>query len=86
MYVIEDETFQRARSILIALARELAAQEQAGIRRPVELLEIVRRSAGGDLPTDGALAFLRSTVDRLEKSFPIDELFPRRRRGGKTPV
>jgi hypothetical protein len=80
MYTVEDETFQQARSILVALARELDAQQAAGSRRPVDLHDLVRRSARGDLPESGEADHLHALAEKLQKSFPISELFPRKRR------
>ena len=80
MYVVDDETFLRARPILAALAREMTEQSESGVRRPVDLRELVRRSAPADLPDDGEAAYVRSIADRLERTFPIEELFPRKRR------
>ncbi len=81
MYVVEDETFRRARSVISALARELNGQHDSGVRRPVDLQELVRQSAG-DLPDDGEANFLSSIADDLARLFPIEELFPRKRRAG----
>ena len=53
MYVVEDETFQRARSILSAISKDLASQEESGYRRPVDLRALVRGAAGVDLPEGG---------------------------------
>ena len=80
MYAVEDELFQEARSILVALARELDAQEAAGTRHPVDLHELVRRSARGGLAENGEAAHLHALAERLQRSFPIGELFPRKRR------
>lgn len=80
MYTVDDETFLRARMILSALARELAGQQESGVTRPVDIGELVKRSARIDLPSDGEADYLSSIVDRLERSFPISELFPRKRR------
>jgi hypothetical protein len=82
MYVVEDETFQRARAVLSALARELNGQKEAGIRRPADLHELVRRSTDVDLPEDGEADYLHAIADKLERTFPIEELFPRKRRAG----
>jgi len=82
MYTVEDETFQRARAIVSALSRELTSQQAAGTRLPVDLHELIRRSAVKDLAVDGEAEYLHALADRLERSFPIDELFPRRRRAG----
>jgi predicted Ser/Thr protein kinase len=83
MYTVEDETFERARFILSTLAREISGQHKSGIRRPVDLHELVRRSAQTHLPEDGEADYLNSIADRLERSYPIDQLFPRRRRSDK---
>ncbi len=80
MYSVEDETFQRARSILSSLARELAGQQESGIQRPVDLQDLVRRSAKVDLPEGGEADYLNSVAETLERMYPIDELFPRKRR------
>jgi hypothetical protein len=84
MYTVEDETFQRARSVLSALANELTGQRESGIRRPVDLREMVRRSAPVDLPEDGEADYLSSIAGSLERTYPIAELFPRRRRADRT--
>jgi hypothetical protein len=80
MYTVEDETFLRARSILSALARELTGQQESGARRHIDLREVVRQSAQIDLPEDGEPDYLSAIADKLERTFPINELFPRRRR------
>jgi hypothetical protein len=80
MYTVEDETFQQARSILVALSHELDAQQAAGSRRPVDLHELVRRSAPGDLAESGEADHLRALTEEIRKCFPISELFPRKRR------
>jgi len=81
MYAVEDETFRRARSVIAALAREVNGQLDSGVRRPVDFQELVRQSAG-DLPDDGEANFLSSIADDLARLFPIEELFPRKRRAG----
>ena len=81
MYAVEDETFRRARSVLSALARELNDQHDAGVRRPVDVQGLVRQSAG-DLQENGEASYLSSIADDLARLFPIDELFPRKRRAG----
>jgi hypothetical protein len=79
MYTIEDETFRRARAIVSALSRELTSQGAAGSSHPVNLGELVRSAADSVQP--GAEAeYVRAIADRLEKSFPVEELFPRKRR------
>jgi hypothetical protein len=80
MYTVEDEIFQQARSILVTLAHELDAQQAAGLRRAVDLHDLVRRATGGALPEDGEADYLRFLADKLQKTFPISELFPRKRR------
>ena len=80
MYVMDDETFQRARSIVSSLAKEFAGQTESGIGRPVDLRELVRRSALVDLPEDGEAGYLSSVAAKLEKMYPIGELFPRKPR------
>lgn len=80
MYAVEDETFSRARSVLTELARELADQEARGQRRPVDLHGLVRRSATSELPSGGEAEYLSAVAADLARLFPIEELFPRRRR------
>jgi hypothetical protein len=80
LYAVEDATFQRARIIVSALARELSDQQAAGSRRPVDLHELVRRSADVDLPANGEADYLSSVAADLARLFPIEELFPRKRR------
>ena len=80
MYAVEDELFQQARFILAILARELISQRESGVRRRVDLQELVRRSADADLPKDGEADYLHSLTAKLERTFPVEELFPRGRR------
>ena len=80
MYAVDDETFQRARSLLVAAARELGAQQESGILRPVDLQELVRRSAAEDLAKGEEAGYLAAVSHRLELTFPVEELFPRKRR------
>jgi hypothetical protein len=80
MYVVEDETFRQARSILSALAEELTGGAESGSRQPIDLQELIRRSAEVDLPAGGEAAYLASVARSLERLFPIEELFPRKRR------
>jgi hypothetical protein len=80
MYIVEDETFRQARSILAALARELTAREESGSGSPIDLLALIQRSAGVDLPAGGEAAYVSSVSAALERLFPIEELFPRKRR------
>jgi hypothetical protein len=80
MYTVEDETFVQARAILSSVARELDAQQLSGTQHAVDLHELIRGAAPADLEPGGEAGYLRSIATRLEKSFPIAELFPRRRR------
>ncbi len=80
MYIVEDQTFVQTRAILSALARELETQRASGDRQSVDLHDLVRRSTTDDLPPDGEADYLHSLAETLEKSFPISELFPRKRR------
>jgi hypothetical protein len=79
MYTVEDETFRRAREIVTALSRELTSQEASGSSHPVDLGELVRSVADRVQP-GGEAEYVRVIADRLDKSFPIEELFPRKRR------
>ena len=79
MFTVEDETFVQARAILSALASELVAQHESGSSHPVDLDELVR-TAADSLPPGNEAEYVRGIADSLEKSFPINELFPRRRR------
>ena len=83
MYTVEDETFVQARAVVSALARELAAQQASGTWHPVDLRDLVRRGRD-DLPAGGETAYVGALADKLEKSFPIAELFPRRRRANRS--
>jgi hypothetical protein len=82
MYAVEDETFRRARSVFSALASELDVQKVSGVRRPIDLKDLVGQSAG-HLPEGGEADYLRSIADDLARLFPIEELFPRKRRAGR---
>jgi hypothetical protein len=86
MYAVDDATFQAARSILVALASELAGQQESGSRRPVDAQALVRSAAGVDLPEGGEAAYLGAIADGLQRMFPIEELFPRKRRTPRTEV
>ena len=79
MYTVEDETFVQARAIISALASELMGQHESGSSHPVDLDELVR-TAADSLPPGNEAEYARGIADRLEKSYPINELFPRRRR------
>jgi len=80
MYAVEDETFKQARDIVAALAKELSGQEDSGSRRPVDLRELVRHSADVAVPDGGEAAYLSSVAADLGRLFPIEEMFPRKRR------
>jgi hypothetical protein len=82
MYTVEDETFRPARAIISELSRELSSQRASGSPRPIDLQELVRRAATAGLPEGGEADYLHAIADRLEKTFPIEELFPRRRKSG----
>jgi hypothetical protein len=76
MYVVEDETFEQAKSILSTLATELAEQEASRFGRPIDLRKVIRRSAGADLPIGGEAEYLSTLADKLEKSYPMEALIP----------
>lgn len=80
MYTVEDETFEQARAILSAVAHALDAQQASGSQHPVDLHELIRRGAPRDVEAGGEAGYLHSIAEKLGKSFPINELFPRRRR------
>ena len=80
MYAVEDKTFQQARLVVTALARELSGQSASGSRHAVDLQELVRRSADVDFPENGEADYLSSLATDLGRLFPIEELFPRKRR------
>jgi hypothetical protein len=80
MYAVEDETFQRARSLVSTLAKELAGQKGSGSKSSVDLWELVRRSAAADLPEGGESDYVVAIADSLARLFPIEKLFPRKRR------
>lgn len=80
MYTVEDETFVQARAILSCLARELDAQQASGSRREVDLHALIRRAATGDLEAGGEARYLHGIAENLDRTFPISELFPRKRR------
>lgn len=84
MYTVEDETFVQARAILSSLALELDAQQASGAQHPVDLHQLIRRVAPPDLESGGEANYLHAIADILERSFPINELFPRRRRAGSS--
>jgi hypothetical protein len=79
MYTVEDETFQQARAIVSAVAAELSGQHGLGPAHAVDLRELIRL-ADPSVAMGGETEYVRTIADRLEKSFPIEELFPRKRR------
>lgn len=80
MYLVEDETFRQARSILSALAKELSDRDESGSGSPTDLPALIRRSVGVDLPVGGEAAYVAAVARSLERLFPIEEMFPRKRR------
>ena len=80
MYIVEDETFRQARSILSALAKGLTEGEDSESGSPIDVHALIRRSAEADLPAGGEAAYVSSVAETLERLFPIEELFPRKRR------
>jgi hypothetical protein len=81
MYTVEDETFRQARAIISALASELVAQRESGSSHRVDLGDLIRSAALGVAPGNEP-EYVRVIADKLEKAFPIAELFPRKRRAG----
>jgi hypothetical protein len=79
MYTVEDETFRQARAIVSAVAAGLSDQRESGF--PVDLRALIR-SAAPAVPVGEETEYVRAIAEKLEKSFPIDELFPRKRRRG----
>jgi hypothetical protein len=80
MYTVQDETFVQARAVLSALAQELDGQQASGSRRDVDLHALIRRAATSDLEAGGETAYLHAIAEKLDRTFPISELFPRKRR------
>ena len=80
MYIVEDETFRQARSILSALAKGLTEGEDSESGSPIDVHALIRRSAEADLPAGGEAAYVSSVAETLERLFPMEELFPRKRR------
>jgi hypothetical protein len=79
MFTVEDETFRQARAIVSAVAAGLSGQRESG--SSVDLSALIR-SAAPAVPMGGEAEYVRAIAERLEKSFPIEELFPRKRRRG----
>jgi hypothetical protein len=76
MYLVEDETFRQARSLVSILAKELAEQEASRFGRPIDLRKLVRHAASGELPVGGEGEYLTAIADELEKSLPVEGLIP----------
>jgi hypothetical protein len=76
MYLVEDETFRQARSLVSMLAKELAEQEASRFGRPIDLRKVVRHAALGELPVGGEGKYLAAIADELEKSLPVEALIP----------
>jgi len=83
MYAVEDETFKRARDIVAALAEELTTQEDSGFPRPVDLHELIRRSADVTLPEGGEAGYVSAVAADLKRLFSIEEMFPQKPRAGQ---
>jgi hypothetical protein len=83
VYTVDDATFVQARAILSALARELDLQHASGSRHSVDLHELIRHAAPAGLEPGDEADYAHGIAGRLEKSFPIAELFPRKRRARK---
>ena len=79
MYPVEDETFRQARAIVSALAAELSGSRESRSGHPADLRELVR-SAAPTVPAGAEVAFVSALAERLAKTFPVEELFPRKRR------
>jgi len=83
MYAVEDATFRRARSILVALAKELTGQQEAGTKQPIDLHGLVRRSADVPLPEGEEAAHAWALAADLARLFSVEEMFPRKRRSAR---
>ena len=83
MYAVEDATFKQARDMVTALAKELSSQEDARSRRPVDLHELVRRSADVEVTDGGEAGYVSALAADLKRLFSIEEMYPRKRRGGR---
>ena len=79
MFTLEDELMLQARAVLNALAAELRAQEAAGEMAPVHVRSLIRGSAPTDVGEGEEVAYLGSIADRLERLYPIADLFPSKR-------
>jgi hypothetical protein len=79
MYLVEDDTFERARAIVSTLANELAEQETLRFGRPIDLRKVIRHAAGADLPAGGEAEYLSAIANKLEKTFSAGALFPHKR-------
>lgn len=81
MYLVEDETFERARAIVSMLAKELAEQDALRFGRPVDLRKLIRHAADTELPVGGEAEYLSAVADKLEKTFTAEALLPHKRPG-----
>ena len=79
MFTLEDELMLQARAVLTALAAELRAQEVAGEMAPVHVRSLIRGSAPTDVAEGEEVAYLGSIAERLERLYPIADLFPSKR-------
>ena len=79
MFTLEDELMVQARSVLSALAAELRVQEAAGEMAPIHVRSLIRASAPTDVAEGEEVAYLGSIANRLERLFPIADLFPSKR-------
>ena len=81
MYLVEDETFEQARSIVSLLAKELAEQGVSRFGRPVDIRKLIRHSALRELPVGGEAEYLSAVAEKLEKTFTAEALFPHKHGG-----
>ncbi len=79
MFTLEDELMLQARAVLTALAADLRAQEAASEMAPVHVRSLIRRSAPTEVDEGGEVEYLGSIADRLERLYPIADLFPSKR-------
>ncbi len=76
MYTVEDDLLLQARAVLSALASELRAQDVAGEMAQIHVRSLIRRSASTAVAEGEEIAHLGSIADRLERLFPIADMFP----------
>jgi hypothetical protein len=79
VYTVEDELMDQARAVLSALAAELRTQEDAGEMAPVHVRSLIRDASAGGVAEGEEVAYLASIADRLERLYPIADLFPSKR-------